>query len=255
MENSLKPRAYPVLVQPRDPSREPPLPASGVETFDTDAAHAINRARMSHLESLGLPIAGKTVLDVGSGVGHLAQFFVGEGCRVVCVDAREANIQSLRARYPGLEARAVDVEMEPLGDLGRFDVVFCYGLLYHLEDPLSALRNIASVCDGVLLLETIICDHSEPVLLLVDESVVSNQALAGLGCRPSPAYVTMALNRIGFPHVYAPRDPPEHPEFRFEWRNDLAHTRDGRNLRCVFVASRRELDADTLVPLLSADPA
>jgi hypothetical protein len=123
--------------------------------------------------------------------------------------------------------------------------------LYHLEDPLSALRNIASVCDGVLLLETIICDHSEPVLALVDESVVSNQALAGLGCRPSPAYVTMALNRIGFPHVYAPRAPPDHPEFRFEWRNDMASTRDGRNLRCIFIASRSDLRASTLFPLLS----
>jgi SAM-dependent methyltransferase len=244
---------YPVDVQRRAPHREPPLPASGVETFDTDSARAINLARMGHLESLGLNLDGKTVLDVGSGVGHLAQFFVGRGCRVVSVDARTTNIESLRSRYPGLEARVLDVESEPLGTLGQFEVVFCYGLLYHLEDPLAALRNIASVCDGTLLLETIVCDHSEPVLVLVDESVVSNQALSGLGCRPSPAYVTMALNRAGFPHVYAPRDPPDHPEFRFEWRNDLAHVREGRNLRCVFVASRRELCTDTLTPLLSVD--
>jgi SAM-dependent methyltransferase len=241
-------------VQRRDPGRDPPLPASGVETFDTDAARAINLARMGHLESLGLTLDGKTVLDVGSGVGHLAQFFVGRGCRVVSVDARTSNIESLRSRYPGLEARVLDVESEPLGTLGSFDVVFCYGLLYHLEDPLAALRNIASVCDGTLLLETIICDASEPVLVLVDESVVSNQALSGLACRPSPAYVTMALNRVGFPYVYAPREPPDHPEFRFEWRNDLAHVREGRNLRCVFVASRSELRTDTLTPLLSAAP-
>jgi len=227
------------------------VPAGGVETFDTDAAEAINRARMGHLESLGLAIDGKAVLDVGSGVGHLAQFFVGRGCRVVSVDARAGNIDSLRARYPGLEARVLDVENEPLGMLGRFDIVFCYGLLYHLENPLAALRNIASVCDGLLLLETIVCDHAEPVLALVDESVVSNQALSGLGGRPSPAFVTMALNRVGFPHVYAPREPPDHPEFRFAWRNDLASVRDGQNLRCVFVASRTELAPGSLVPLLS----
>lgn len=242
---------YPVHVQRRDPNQEPPPRASGVETFDTDSAQAINLARMGHLESLGLTLDGRSVLDVGSGVGHLAQFFVGRGCRVVSVDARTSNIESLRSRYRGLEARVLDVESEPLGTLGSFDVVFCYGLLYHLEDPLAALRNIASVCEGTLLLETIVCDHSEPVLVLVDESVVSNQALSGLGCRPSPAYVTMALNRAGFPHVYAPCEPPDHPEFRFEWRNDLAHVREGRNLRCVFVASRSELRTDTLTPLLS----
>lgn len=242
---------YPVDVRRRDPDREPPPPAGGVETFDTDNAFAINRARMGHLESLGLPLDGKTVLDVGSGVGHLAQFFVGHGCRVLSVDARASNIESLRSRYPGLEGHVLDVETEPLSAFGSFEVVFCYGLLYHLEDPLAALRNIASVCDGTLLLETIVCDHSEPLLVLVDESVVSNQALSGLGCRPSPAYVTMALNRAGFPHVYAPHEPPDHPEFRFEWRNDLAHVREGRNLRCMFIASRSELRTDTLAPLLS----
>ena len=40
---------YPVDVQRREPDREPPPPAGGVETFDTDLALAINRARMSHL--------------------------------------------------------------------------------------------------------------------------------------------------------------------------------------------------------------
>jgi SAM-dependent methyltransferase len=241
---------YPVHVQRRDPVREPSLPAGGVETFDTEGAHAINRARMGHLDSLGLPLDGKRVLDVGSGVGHLAQYFVGRGCRVVCVDARDKNIESLRSRYPGLEAQVLDVENEPLSILGRFEAVFCYGLVYHLENPLAALRNIAAVCDGLLMLETIVCDHSEPVLALVDESVVSNQALGGLGCRPSPAYVTMALNRVGFPHVYAPHEPPDHPEFRFAWRNDLAHCRDGQNLRCVFLASREPIESPAIVSLL-----
>jgi len=40
--------------------------------FDAPEALAINGARMSHLESLGLPLAGKRVLDAGCGVGHLA---------------------------------------------------------------------------------------------------------------------------------------------------------------------------------------
>ena len=53
---------YPVHVQRRDPAHEPPPRASGVETFDTDSAQAINLARMSHLESLGLTLDGKTVL-------------------------------------------------------------------------------------------------------------------------------------------------------------------------------------------------
>jgi len=234
----------------RELESEPRFEHGGLETFDTPAAHEINRARMEHLGSLGLDLAGKKVLDVGCGVGHLAQFFVKLGCQVTSVDARDSNIASLRSRYPGLEAHVLNVETESLSRLGRFDVVFCYGLLYHLENPLGALRNMEAVCDELLLLETIVCDHGEPVLLLSDESVVFNQALIGLGCRPSPSYVVMALNRSGFRYVYAPRQPPEHPEFRFEWRNDLAWLRDGLNMRCVFLGSRRALDQPTFVSLL-----
>ncbi|PYT28487.1 MAG: hypothetical protein DMG57_14440 [Acidobacteria bacterium] len=72
----------------------------GVETFDTPAALEINRARMSHLKSLRLPLENKFVLDVGCVVGHLAQFFDDRNCRVVCVDGRPENVRALASRYP-----------------------------------------------------------------------------------------------------------------------------------------------------------
>jgi 2-polyprenyl-3-methyl-5-hydroxy-6-metoxy-1,4-benzoquinol methylase len=58
--------------------------------------------------------------------------------------------------------------MDDLRSLGRFDIVHCLGLLYHLENPLAALKNLHRVCDGVLLLETIIVDSKLPMLLLAD---------------------------------------------------------------------------------------
>jgi SAM-dependent methyltransferase len=244
---------YPVSVRPRAPETEPRPEGGGLEAFETPDAHQINRARMEHLESLGLELAGKRVLDVGCGVGHLAQFLVELGAHVTCVDARASNVEGLRARYPGLEAHVLNVETEALSSIGRFDVVFCYGLLYHLENPVAGVRNMAAVCDDLLLIETLVCDHREPMLVLVDEPPVNNQAVGHIGCRPSPSFVVMALNRAGFPNVYAPRSAPDHPDFRFVWRNDASYARDGRNMRCIFVASRREIESERLVPLLSAD--
>jgi SAM-dependent methyltransferase len=222
----------------------------GVPVFDTPEALALNAARMDHLASLGLALSGKRVLDLGCGVGHLGDRLQQMGCSVVCVDGRAQNIESLRARYPKLEAHVGDVEQD-LSRFGKFDVVFSYGLLYHLENPLQALRNMAAVCDELLLLETMICDHTLPLVRVEDESTDFNQALAGLAVRPTPHYVVLGLNRAGFEHVYAPATPPAHEDFRFEWKSDFANVRDGHPLRCVFVASRHELRQASLVSLLT----
>ena len=79
---------------------------------------------------------------------------------------------------------------------------------------------------------------------------VVNQALRGLGSRPSPLFVAMALNRIGFPHVYGVEPGGEHEDFSFERRNDGQSVRDGHPLRCLFVASHQPLSSARLVPLV-----
>lgn len=247
---SLKEAApYPVQVRPRSYAQERVRKHGGVEVFDAPNAVAINEARMANLESLGLELAGKSVLDVGAGIGHLANRLTRMGCKVVCAEGRESNVATMRERYPSLEGHVADVEKDSLTRFGRFDVVFAYGLLYHLENPLLAIQNMASVCDELFLLETIICDHELPVVRVEDESKDSNQALAGLACRPSPHYVVLALSRAGFEHVYAPAAPPEHEDFRFEWKNNFDCARDGHNLRCIFVASRHPLNNPKLVSL------
>lgn len=241
---------YPVDIRRRNYQSEGIRRHGGLEVFDAPNALAINRARMANLEAMHLPLAGKRVLDVGCGVGHLGAKLVEMGAFVVCVDGREANIAALRTRYPHLEAHVGNVEMEPLSRFGRFPIVFSYGLLYHLENPLQSLRNMESVCDEMLLLETIICDQQLALVRMEDESTDMNQALGGIAGRPTPHWVVLALNRVGFPHVYAPVIPPEHEDFRFEWQNNLDTARDGHNLRCIFVASRTELKNPALVSLL-----
>lgn len=242
---------YPVQVQRRSYEDERVRKRGGLQVFDTPEALALNEARMTHLESLGLDLAGKRLLDVGAGVGHLAARLQRMGCSVVCVEGRAENVESLCTRYPQFEAHVANVESDALARFGQFDAVLCYGLLYHLENPLQALRNMASACKGLFLLETIICDHTLPIVRIEDESKDFNQALAGVAGRPTPHYVVLALNRCGFPHVYAPVTPPAHEDFRFEWKNNFDCARDGHNLRCVFVASRTELRNPNLVSLLA----
>jgi SAM-dependent methyltransferase len=262
-ETSLAPPEPPSAPAKVIPEGQPPLDAipetlpvggGGLTVFDSQDALDINIARMSHLGSLGLAIDGKTVLDVGCGVGHLAVFFAERNCDVLCVDARSENLERLAELYPGRCTAQANVEVDRMDQFGRFQIVFCYGLLYHTENPIAALRNIASACDEMLLLETVITDHPRPVVQLVDEpTVTKNQSASGFGCRPSPAFIAMALSRMGFPFVYTARTPPKHSDFPVEWKGNGEWQRDGHLLRCIFVASRRRLDNAGLYLLHDAE--
>jgi SAM-dependent methyltransferase len=221
---------------------------SRLDVFDSPDALAINRARLEHLAELNLPIGGASVLDVGCGVGHLSRFFVERDCHVMCVDARPENLARLQSLYPGTPTQVANVEVDPLAEIGHFDIVFCYGLIYHSENPMAALRNMASCCRELLLIETVIVDHPRPILELAEESpAVNNLAIAGFGCRPSQAFMANALIGVGFSFVYTTTTQPDFPDFHFQSTGDGEWQRQGHLLRRVFVASRNELDNPCLV--------
>jgi len=99
----------------------------------------------------------------------------------------------------------------------------------------------------------VVTDYPRPVFQLVDEPpAVNDQAVSGFGCRPSPAFVAMALSRMGFPFVYTSDTRPDHPDFDFEWTGNGEWLRDGRLLRSIFVASRTKLSNPHLRLLLEA---
>jgi len=227
------------------------IPEGGdMRVFDVEPALRINAARRDAIEALGLDFEHKRVLDVGSGPGHFVSMYLSRGCQVTAVDGRVDIVDECRRRHPGVRCVAGDVQTLDLVTLGRFDVVHCLGLLYHLESPIAALRNIVRVCDGLLILESIITDAAGTVMGIADEPKTVNQAVGGLGCRPTPSFIALALNRIGFPHVYGFAEPPHHEDFRFESRLDGAWQRDGHPLRAMFVASHLPLTRPTLIPLL-----
>jgi hypothetical protein len=108
---------------------------------------------------------------------------------------------------------------------------------------------MANMCKEILLLETVICDSSLPLMLLKQESLSADQAMEGLACRPSPKFVVTALRHVGFNYVYSTKTAPDHPDFHFKWKNNMDSMRNGHNLRCIFIASRKRLDNDKLIQL------
>lgn len=96
----------------------------GSTYFINDEYQRHNRRRQEHLASLALPLANKTVLEVGAGIGDHTSFFLDRQCRVTVTDARAENLDYVKARFPSVESRAIDLERELPSDLLPHDIVY-----------------------------------------------------------------------------------------------------------------------------------
>jgi hypothetical protein len=227
-------------------ARRPRSRAMSIENFLNEPYQRHNRRRQEHLASLRLPLFGKSVLEFGAGIGDHTSFFLDRGCTVTVTDAREENVRAIRARFPDIDARVVDIERGLPPDIGRHDVVYAYGLLYHVSDPASALAHMASVASEMLLLETCVSFGDGENINATKEDVGNpTQAIHGLGCRPTRAWVFNTLVRH-FEHVYMTLTQPWHEEFPVLW--DGTPPVNGTGLyRSVYIASRHSLTNDRLV--------
>jgi len=203
-----------------------------------------NARRQEHLASLALPVAGASVLEVGAGIGDHTHYFLDRGCSVTVTEAREENLRLLRTRYPRLDVRHLDLD-RPVRLAGApFEVVYCYGTLYHLREPAKAIQFLDDSCARTLLLETCVSFGDEPVLNPIKEDRRDpSQALSGRGCRPTRPWVLRELRRH-FQFVYLPLTQPNHEEFPTDWTRPELHRLP--LARAVFVASRFALDNPVL---------
>jgi SAM-dependent methyltransferase len=212
-------------------------------TFD---ARAINRARQDHLASLDLPLDGKSVLEVGAGIGLHTAFFENRGCQVLSTDARFENVAEIARRYPQRRVAHLDLEHpDEILAVGPFDIVYCYGTLYHLGTPDQTLKALANISDMVLV-ETCVTPGPGEAVNLIGELPAANQAHSGEGCRPTRRWVLERLREYwGF--GYLSRTQPSHPEFPLNWTLLPHQPSRTRNTRAVFVGSKTPLASPDLL--------
>ncbi len=95
--------------------------------------------------------------DLGCLEGGYSVEFARMGFQVLGIDVRDSNIAACRyvkerTNLPNLEFAQDDVWN--LAKYGKFDAIFCCGLLYHLDRPRKFLELLASVTRKLLIVQT-----------------------------------------------------------------------------------------------------
>lgn len=212
-----------------------------LRTFASAETRDYTAQSQSHLATLepAIALAGRSVIEVGAGIAQHTPWLLDRGCAVLTTDGRASNVAFMQrwmdagcARPRATERESsrgsfasgiLDLESPP----PRFhvaEVIYAYGVLYHLADPASALKWMARHASELVLLSTCVAldpGHDETLHaldeknLVGEEASVANQALSH-GTRPTLAWLLRKL-KLNFEYVYMPVTPPRHREYVQDW--------------------------------------
>lgn len=191
------------------------------------------------LEDLRGSLNLRSAADVGCGVGYFSVFLQELGFEAVGFDGRSENIEEAKRRYPDIEFKLANVEEAAILQRGSFDLVLCVGLLYHLENPVRAMRNLSLVANKILLIESWATPQPQTAFYLREEAILEDQSLTTLALYPSESSLIKICYKIGFSAVYRFSHLPDHEDFQ---------DRKGRKrLRTMLLASKSDLKVPHLL--------
>jgi hypothetical protein len=156
----------------------------------------IHRTRLALMEGpirAALSAAGPnaTVIDLACNEGWFshrvlewgASYALGVDIRPQVIRRAELIREHFGIPVEQLELRCADVFDLDASELGTFDVVLCLGLVYHLENPVGAMRIARALTGGICVFESQLTKQDEPIILGNGQSDVYEESPASFAAR------------------------------------------------------------------------
>jgi tRNA (mo5U34)-methyltransferase len=107
-------------------------------------------------------LAGKRVLDLGCNAGYWSLCAIEAGCDYVLgIEGRQMHVDQAHFVFKanGIERKRYDFQcanvLEALSpELGPFDIILCFGLLYHVNRHIDLIDRMAAINDDLLIIDT-----------------------------------------------------------------------------------------------------
>jgi len=183
------------------------------------------------VQLLGGSLAGKRVLDLGCNAGFWSLAAADAGAdHVLGIDGRQMHVDQSkfvfdvkgidRSRYDFVQGNIFDYDF---ASHGRFDVVLCLGLMYHISKHMQLLEVIDAVNDDVLVIDTALSLARGSYLRVHRESTDSPRNTVDYEIVMSPTQQALGdmVGQFGYSiAVLKPRfkDWSGSPEYRFGQR-------------------------------------
>lgn len=127
-----------------------------------DLIHATRSAMLDQLLDREFPagVASLSAVDLACHQGWFSVQLAQRGfARVLGIDARPEHIADAGLIRDALglsnwQLRQSDVHALDASALGQHELVLCFGLIYHLENPIGALRQARALCKRLCVIET-----------------------------------------------------------------------------------------------------
>ncbi len=120
------------------------------EGHDTLDAVAIADKFNNWMYQTILPFCKGNILEIGSGIGNISNFFLEDGAQITLSDIRDNYCEKLQdsfGHYPNLQGilnmdlTDPDFDNKHADCLGQFDTVFALNVVEHIKDDRLALKN------------------------------------------------------------------------------------------------------------------
>ena len=151
-------------------------------------------------------LTGRRVLDIGAWDGWFSFEMERRGARVLAIDnARRTRFLKARELLGShVDYRIADICRTGARELGRFEMVLFFGVLYHLKHPLLALETVCDLSTDLALVESYVTDDGShpdapPVMEFYETTELTGQFDNWVG--PNTSCLLAMCRTAGFARV------------------------------------------------------